>query len=214
LNPETDRIKRPRRSREEVSQALVEAAATLFAERPSGHVTVREIAARAEVNPALIHRYFGTKRNLMHAAVDAAQRRLVASVDEMPNVIDGAYGVFHAVLAEKELIASFARATLDGVLDDLPRDNPGMAELIDRFAAELERRGTAGRHDPRILVACLSSAAMGYALFGEMIRRGAGLDREPEERVEAAIVAALQDFSRAALGDIAPRKDRPDGDSL
>jgi TetR/AcrR family transcriptional regulator, repressor for neighboring sulfatase len=209
MTPETSGTRRPRRSREEVGQALIDAAAELLAERSSGHVTVRDIAARADVNPTLIHRYFGTKRNLMHAAVDAAQRRLVASVDEMPNVIDGAYGVFHAVLAEKGLIASFARATLDGVLDDLPRDNPGMTELINRFAAELEGRGTPGRHDPRIIVACLASAAMGYALFGEMIRRGAGLDGEPENRVEAAMVAALQDLSRAALGDIAPATDRP-----
>ncbi len=214
MTPQTGRSRRQRRSREEVSRALIDAAAALFAERSSGHVTVRDIAARADVNPALVHRYFGTKRNLMHAAIEAAQRRLVASVEEMPNVIDGAFAVFHAVLTEKELIASFARATLDGVLDDLPRGNPGMAELTKRFAAELERRGASGRHDPRILVACLSSAAMGYALFGEMIRRGADLDREPEEQVEAAMVAALQDLSRAALGDITPRRGRSDGDSL
>ena len=40
------RSRRSRRSREEVSEALISAAATLFAERASGHVTVREIAAR------------------------------------------------------------------------------------------------------------------------------------------------------------------------
>lgn len=196
----TTRPRRPRRSREEVSQALIQAAAALFAERPSGHVTVRDIAARADVNPALVHRYFGTKRNLMHAAIDEAQRRVVTTIEEMPDVIGGAAGVFHAVLQEKALVAAFARATLDGMLDDLPPVNPAMAGLVRRFADEIERRGSHGRHDPRVLVACLSSAAMGYALLHEFVRRGTGLDDQPEDETEAQIVAALQDLARTALG--------------
>ena len=72
------RPRRKRRSREEVSQALIDAAAELFAERPSGRVTVREIAARADVNPALAHRYFGSKQNLMRAAMAQSQRAIAA----------------------------------------------------------------------------------------------------------------------------------------
>ena len=41
--------KRDRRSREDVSEALLDAAATLASERGSAHVTVREIATRAGV---------------------------------------------------------------------------------------------------------------------------------------------------------------------
>lgn len=195
------RPRRPRRSREEVSRALIDAAAELLAERPSGHVSVRDIAARADVNPTLVHRYFGSKRDLMHAAIATAQERLAASVEAMPDVIDGAALVFHTVLQEKEFIAALARASLDGVLDELPSGNPGFAALTRRFAEELERRGSAGRHDVRVLTACISSAVMGYALFGDFIRRGTGLDDEPAERVEAQIVAALQDLSRTALAD-------------
>jgi AcrR family transcriptional regulator len=214
MTAEASSSKHPRRSREEVSQALIEAAAGLFAERSSGQVTVRDIAARAGVNPALVHRYFGTKRNLMLAALDATQNEIAARVEAMPNVIDGAFSVFHAGIREKELVASLARATLDGIVDDLPPGNPAMAGLVRRFGDELERRGGAGRHDPRILVACLSAAAMGYALFGEIIRRGTGLDGEPEEAVEAQIVAALQDFSRAALGDLGSLRRPGEGDAL
>ena len=71
---------RRRRSREEVSQALIDAAAELFAERPSGRVTVREIAARADVNPALVHRYFASKQNLMRAAMEQSQRAIAANL--------------------------------------------------------------------------------------------------------------------------------------
>ena len=40
----------------------IEAATALFAERPSGHVTVRDIAERADVNHALVHRSVLTVR--------------------------------------------------------------------------------------------------------------------------------------------------------
>ena len=191
--------RRPRRSREEVSQALVEAAAALFAERASGRVTVRDIAARADVNPALVHRYFGTKRNLMGAAMEEAQRHVVTQIDLMPDVVQGASTVFHAALQEREFVATLARATLDGVLPELPGGYPSMRRLVQRFEAELEDRGIHGHHDPRVVVACLTSLTMGYALFGQFIRRGTGLDGEPDECVEAAIVEILRDMAGSAF---------------
>jgi AcrR family transcriptional regulator len=193
------RARRPRRSREKVSQALVEAAAALFAERASGRVTVRDIAARADVNPALVHRYFGTKQNLMGAAMEKAQRHVVTQIDLMPDVLQGASTVFHAALQEREFIAALARATLDDVLPDFPGGYPSMRRLVQRFEAELEGLGIRGQHDPRVVVACLTSLMMGYALFGQFIRRGTGLDGEPIDQVEAAIVEVLRDIARSAF---------------
>jgi len=190
--------RRPRRSREEVSRALIDAAASLFAERASGHVTVRDIAARAGVNPTLIHRYFGSKRELMRAAMDKAQGNVVVTIDEMPDVIEGAAEVIHASLQERELVAALARATLDGVLGDLPGGRPAMARLLVRFEAELESRG-AGRHDIRLVVACLSAAVMGYSLFDRYLRQGVGLEDMPDEQVEAALVDLLRDVARLAF---------------
>ena len=83
------RLRRPRRSREEVSQALIDAAAALLAERSYAHLTVRGIAARADVNPAFVHRYFGSKRRLLHAAMEQAQQHVIARIDKMPDVIAG-----------------------------------------------------------------------------------------------------------------------------
>lgn len=191
--------RRPRRSREDVSQALIDAAAALFAERPSGRVTVRDIAARADVNPTFVHRYFGSKRDLMRAAMERAQRHVAATVEEMPDVVEGAAAVVHAALQEREFIAALARATLDGVFDELPARSPGMTGLLERFRSELESGDVHGRHDPRIIVACLSSATVGYALLGGYIRHGVGLDTEPDERVEAAMVEVLRDVARLAF---------------
>jgi len=170
----------------------------LFAERSSGHVTVRDIATRADVNPTLVHRYFGSKRELMRVAMDQAQNHLVVKIDEMPDVIEGAATVVHASLQERECVAALARAALDGVLDDLPPGRPAMSRLLARFEAELASRG-AGRHDPRLVVACLSAAVMGYALFDRYIQQGVGLEDEPDEQIEAALVDLLRDVARLAF---------------
>ena len=96
-------------------------------------------------------------------------------------MIEGAAAVVHATLQEREFIAALARATLDGVFDGVPATSPAMAGLLERFRAELESGAVSGRHDPRIIVACLSSATAGYALLGRYIRHGVGLDTEPDE---------------------------------
>jgi TetR/AcrR family transcriptional regulator, repressor for neighboring sulfatase len=192
--------KRDRRSREDVSEALIDAAAALASERGSGHVTVRDIATRAGVNATLVHRYYGSKQNLMRAAMMRAQERLASRIEEVPEVVEGAAAIVHATLRERELIATLTRATLDGVFADIPADNPAMAILLERFQQEAADRG-GGRHDPRIVVACLSAATVGYALLGDYIRHGTGLDDRPDDEVEALLVEVLRDVARLALGE-------------
>jgi AcrR family transcriptional regulator len=190
---------KPRRSREQVSQALIDAAASLMADHASGRVTVRDIAGLADVNPTFVHRYFGSKRNLMRAAIERADQHVVARIEEMPDVVTGGPAVFHAALQETEIVAALARAKLDGVLDDLPAGRAAAGALLERFVSELEGSQTRGRHDPRVVVACLTSATMGYALFGPFLRRGVGLDEESDAGVEAAMVAVLQEVAKLAL---------------
>ena len=194
------RPRRKRRSREEVSQALVDAAAELFAERPSGRVTVREIAARADVNAALAHRYFGTKQNLMRAAMAKSQQAIAAHLAQMTDVRRDLGLLYAATVGEKEFVAVLARASLDGVLPEFPAGYPTMGGLVARIEAEL-RSTPAGRHDPRVVVACLSSLTLGYALFGEFVRRGTGLDDRPSDELDAAIQEVLREIAGLAFSE-------------
>lgn len=57
------------KGRAAVEAALVEAAASLLAEVGPRQAGVREIAARAKVNHGQVHHYFGSKRNLLLAAM-------------------------------------------------------------------------------------------------------------------------------------------------
>jgi AcrR family transcriptional regulator len=58
--------------------ALLAAAQELFAERGFERATVRDIAARAGVNQALLFRYFGNKDELFRAAITDRGRRTLA----------------------------------------------------------------------------------------------------------------------------------------
>ena len=50
--------------------AILEAARAMFAERGFQGASIRAIAARASVDPALVHHYFGTKDDLFLASLD------------------------------------------------------------------------------------------------------------------------------------------------
>lgn len=60
------------RDADRTRQAILEAAQHVFAEKGFAEAGVREITARAGVNPSLVSRYFGGKLKLFEAALDAA----------------------------------------------------------------------------------------------------------------------------------------------
>ena len=62
---------RPRRTRDATAsrEAILVAARTLFADAGYERASIRAIARRAGVDPALVHHYFGTKDELLLAAV-------------------------------------------------------------------------------------------------------------------------------------------------
>ena len=65
-----------RRDSAATKAALLTAARTLFADRGFEQTTVRDIAARAGVNQALLFRYFGSKEALFHAAMASTSEQL------------------------------------------------------------------------------------------------------------------------------------------
>ncbi|MBN1091489.1 TetR family transcriptional regulator [Blastococcus sp. TML/M2B] len=64
---------------------MLAAARTAFAERGFDGATIRGIAAAAEVDPALVHHYFGSKEQLFLAAVEAP----ADPADLLPGVLAG-----------------------------------------------------------------------------------------------------------------------------
>ncbi len=70
--PDTPPARRGRRPEGDARRALLEAAQAILAARPAGRLTVREVAARAGCDVALVNYYFGSKDGLLAAALDDA----------------------------------------------------------------------------------------------------------------------------------------------
>jgi AcrR family transcriptional regulator len=64
---------------------ILDAARAAFGERGFDGATMRDVAARAEVDPALVHHYFGTKQQLFVAAMEMPVDFAVL----VPRLIDG-----------------------------------------------------------------------------------------------------------------------------
>jgi AcrR family transcriptional regulator len=64
--------RRPRRPAAERRREILDAARTLFAERGFHATTTRDLAAAADINDALIYRYFPDKQAILEALVDEA----------------------------------------------------------------------------------------------------------------------------------------------
>jgi AcrR family transcriptional regulator len=62
------------RGRSDARERILTAAADEFGARGYDATTIRGVAARAEVDSALVHHYFGTKADLFAAAVDVPVR--------------------------------------------------------------------------------------------------------------------------------------------
>ena len=87
-----DRRRGPRGGSSDTRAGIRLAARAEFAERGYAGATIRSIAARAEVDPALIHHYFGTKRELYLEVV----RRLAIVPPHVPE--DAVRGIPEAAL--------------------------------------------------------------------------------------------------------------------
>ncbi|NUU22146.1 MAG: TetR/AcrR family transcriptional regulator, partial [Streptomycetaceae bacterium] len=60
-----------RRGNPDTREQILDAARHAFADRGFERTTIRQIAQAAEVDPALVHHYFGSKDQLLLATIDA-----------------------------------------------------------------------------------------------------------------------------------------------
>ena len=134
-----DRPPRKRRSREEASRPSsrrrrVVRGAPVRARDGAGD----RRAGRRE--PALVHRYFGTKQNLMRAAMEQSQRAIAANLSRWPSCATTSTSCSVRWCARGSSSPSLARASLDGVLPDFPAGYPTMDGLVRRIEADLAPR--------------------------------------------------------------------------
>ncbi|MFP6665351.1 MAG: helix-turn-helix domain-containing protein [Deltaproteobacteria bacterium] len=189
------------RGREEVRRALLRAAARLFAERGSAGTSVRQIAAEARVNPALIFRHFGSKEGLFREVLLQEGQAVAASMQgegwarAVPDMSD-------------ERMANGLRILLRRILED-PSEGGGAPRAypaIEQLAASIEAAASDGRLDPafnpKLFAAVIASANVGWSLMRETLVKGLVLDdRDPadlERGYRATVIHVLNTFAPEA----------------
>lgn len=140
---------------EAIRAALIKAARELFAQRDFKAASVREIAAAARVNPAMIHYHFGDKDGLYRAMLQETIGPVLQKVQELMNhggrrsaaSIHDAFEAVMTMLAHEPWVARLI------VREVLAEEGPFRELFIREFAAKgggrvpqlLEREMTHGR---------------------------------------------------------------------
>jgi len=198
----------PPHGRAEVRDALIRAGIELFCARGPAAVSVRQVAAAAGVNHALVFRHFGSKEGLIRAVFEElfAQVRDLASelrVEGDDPVTEG----MRIVGGKPELWRLITYAALEGgdrLIDD--GDSPLLADALER----LEQGQREGRYnatvDAPLLMASGIALALGWAVFQRMLVRVAHLEQTPvDERIER-IKAVWDDFIGPPPGPVGARE--------
>ncbi|HTX98291.1 MAG TPA: helix-turn-helix domain-containing protein [Mycobacterium sp.] len=161
--------------RDEVVAAILEAATDLFAERGPAATSIRDIAARSNVNHGLVFRHFGTKQQLVGAVLDHLGANLTAllGAETPPDVLDRALDRQMRVMA---------RTVLDGYpAGQLQKRFPNIAALLDGVLPLHDNE-----KDARLAVANALALQFGWRLFAPILRSATGIDELPEAETRQA----------------------------
>ncbi len=178
-------------------ESLLRAARELMLEKGFPRVTVREVAERAGVGPALVNYYFGGKSELFAAIIEQVAREAGERLEQ----------AVHRSGPVEERIRSFVRELVGAMAADpyLPRllvEQVLFAddEVIDRFARELAApnlatirglltegmaSGELREVDPTFIVPSLLGACIYFFLAAPLIRRLFGLKKLTPELADA-----------------------------
>lgn len=168
---------------------MLAATSGLVAERGPDGFSVRDIASRAGVNHALVHRHFGTKAEVLEEMLAADAAAVVAAVIESGLPTSGRVTP-EGVSALLELLAdrpSYWRTLVHAILAAPEAALPGTASTTELFS-NLWREGAGDRAVPSSVA---GMTVLGWLIFGGFMADSTGANVEDVRREVAAQVAAL-----------------------
>jgi AcrR family transcriptional regulator len=185
-------VKRPSGT-EEVRHAVLEAAARRFAaEGPDA--SLRQIAADADVNLGLIHRYIGNKDDLLRAVLSHGVEQGLGKIERATDASGALRDIFEASTVNGRYIRILAWLLLR---------EPTHVEHQDRYPGMAALRALAGSSidDPRERDAQLMAAMAaiyGWIVFGPRLRAAFDADDSDREELDQRIARVIGDIVRPA----------------
>jgi AcrR family transcriptional regulator len=184
-------------------EEILTAASELFSELGFERTTMRSVAARADVDPALIHHYFVNKKGLLAAALalpfDPAA--ILAGIDEDPEhageaVVSRVLGVWEADPKTRRRLLALMRVGLSH--DDAAEV---LRDLLGRTILTALTRVVATDH--RSLRAALVGTQMGGLLLGRYVLGIPAVRDATPEQLVVAIGPVVQHYLAGSVGGIA-----------
>ncbi|MEB4208286.1 helix-turn-helix domain-containing protein [Mycobacterium sp. 94-17] len=180
-SPATGRRGKMPTGRAEVAAAILEAATDLFAERGPAATSIRDIAARCNVNHGLVFRHFGTKEQLVGAVLDHLGATLSALLND-----DAPEAVLESFMDRQMRV--MARTVLDGYpAGQLQKRFPNIAALLDDVLPRSEDEAKA-----RLAVANALALQFGWRLFAPILRSATGIEDLTEADIRQAVGAEVR----------------------
>lgn len=181
-------VKRPT-GREEISDAVLDAAERLFAAAGPNEVSLRSIAEEAGVNYGLVHRHFGTKDELFERLMQRYAERWTVRLDA--GEIDY-QGALEQMLGTGRDAGAYLRLLAWTMLSDRPAswDPHRRHAELDRLPRLLDDRD---EEDAVLATAAGLAFAYGWRFFGPFIRAALHLDSVSDDELTAHMRAVLHD---------------------
>jgi AcrR family transcriptional regulator len=171
--------------RRQTEGRILDVARRLFAERGFQTTTIRAVAAGAQVDPALVIHYFGSKENLFAKAISvkveeaASPDRDEAIEHLLTNLRIKAHGLPETTLAMMRSMLTH------------PTASEAARESLDRQVASLS--DTIGTEDARLRAALAITTIVGVTIGRELLRVAALRDATPQQ---------ITDLLRPCLRDL------------
>lgn len=190
----------PRDERGVLSARILAAARTEFAEQGVAGTTIRAVARAADVDPALVYHYFGSKDGLLDAATDPPQRWLdmVAASWATPRAELGRQLVSTMLTSwADEEIAPVLRAVIMTAAHD-PRTRAKLGLVVERSLIGASILGT-DEADRLRRSGLVASQLIGFALV-RFVWKVEPIASMPTDEVVAAVAPNLQRYLDDDLG--------------
>ncbi|HEV2334682.1 MAG TPA: TetR/AcrR family transcriptional regulator [Stellaceae bacterium] len=178
----SEAVRRVRRTPADAKRLILETAQTLVARNGPQGLRLQDIAGEAGISHPLILHHFGSRAGLMRALTREAaaelKDRLVAAMTQPDYSIgaqlDQVFDAFRGGLAQR--LAWLAVEDPDGAPANTALILREIADTLHaRRVAAATPGGTVAREDTEWLIHLVAIAAFGEAMYGDQLRRSAGI---------------------------------------
>ena len=166
--------------KDEVRAAVLHAASELFADKGPTATSIREVATRAGVNHGLLHRHFGSKRQLLAATLQ--------HLADFAALLRASGAAQADIEAASDLQARvMVRSALDGFpVEELQQRFPGMEAFLEQV-----QQAHSDDRTSRLLAAHGMALHIGWGLMGPTLRVAFGLQDLDDTAIRTAVAEQI-----------------------